>query len=183
MNDEKRSPNRASKTVETHHRKRAWISEAEQLDRLLAAAAKPDCDSETLHWLSWIFGNLRTPEAVSPLLHHLPASPPRTRAAILIALGAIGEPQGLAVLPAYLQDEDESLRRAALRALAARCPDKIDRKLLFADSKEYWSGNLDPQSPITTDQVSRMAETLKLSPEEIRQRYERLAAEFGLKLE
>lgn len=164
------------------HQQHAWAPAPEQLDRLIEAAARPDCDCETLYWLSGIFRNLRSPQALEPLLHHLSASPARTRKAIVKALGAIGDPRCLAVLTDLLNDADESVRVAALHGLAQTYPDEIDRKLLSRDhdAAERWG---DPQSPITADRITKAARVLNLPPEEIRQRYERLAERFGLKLE
>jgi hypothetical protein len=88
-----------------HHEDRIWRPDAEQLDRLLATAAKPDCDCETLRWLAYIFGGSRSMGAVEPLLEHLPNSPPATREAILSALGAIGDPKGIAATYDFLHDD------------------------------------------------------------------------------
>lgn len=161
----------------------SWKPEPEQLDRLLAAAARLDYDSEALRWLSQIFGNLRTVKSVAPLLHQLSTSPADTHAVILKALGAIGDPRGLAVVRDYLQDTDKSVRRAALSGLARTCQDEIDRKLLDEHffSEAEWA--LDPQSPITAKRISEAAKRLKRPSKEIRQRYKRLAERFGLKLE
>jgi GTPase SAR1 family protein len=163
------------------HGKQAWKPKPEHMKRLLAETARPECDSEALFWLSRIFRNLGTQEAVAPLLHHLPASPARTRVSILEALGAIAEPQGLEVARIYLTDSDESMRRTALKALAQTCEDKIDIKLLL-EGFEMWLGGLDPQSPITDDRVKEAAKRLKKSQKSIRQRYEKLAERFDLKL-
>ena len=160
----------------------SWGPERPQLDRLHAAAARPDCDHGALRWLSAIFGKLGTPQPVEDLLNHLPVSPPRTRAAILDALGAIGEPRGLATVRKYLQDADESVRRAALRGLAHTCQDDIDRKLL----DQYFSAAtlpLDPRSYISAARIAEAAKKLNRPAEKIRQRYEHLAERFGLKLE
>ncbi|WP_295437316.1 NACHT domain-containing protein [uncultured Thiodictyon sp.] len=169
-----------------NHGSCAWAPAPEQLDRLVEAAARPDCDCETLLWLSLIFRDLRSPQALEPLLHHLPASPACTRQAIVEALGAVGDPRGLAVLPDLLRDADESVRRVALAGLAQTCPDLIDRKLLNTFLGRFegvepveW----DPQSPITAERIAEAAKNLQLAPVEIRQRYERLAERFGLKLD
>ncbi|MBK1700137.1 NACHT domain-containing protein [Thiococcus pfennigii] len=170
--------------TDRRHADRAWRPDAAQLDRLLAAAASPDCDSEALFWLAKILGDIEADRAVTPLLAHLPNSPPRTQAAILVALGAIGDPLGLAALPDYLDHDDESVRRAALGGLAETCNDGIDRKLLSAWlTWEPWGLGLDPRSPITADRIAKAARQLERPPQEIRERYERLAMQFDLRLE
>nr|VFJ44260.1 MAG: PBS lyase HEAT-like repeat-containing protein [Candidatus Kentron sp. FW] len=89
------------------HEARVWHPDAQQQERLLAAAARPACDSETLRWLSGIFGQERMTRAVDILLARLPTSPPATRAAIAEALGEIGAPRALDALLTRLRDREE----------------------------------------------------------------------------
>lgn len=162
--------------------KNAWVPDPEQLNRLLEAVSRIDCDSETLRWLSMIFGELRITQAVTPLLSHLPLTPANTRKDILNTLGKIGDPQGLIAVHAHLQDEDETTRRAAMGALARNCEDETDRRLL---SRHFYTedGGLDPKSPITNGRIAAAAKFLNETEVEIRQRYEKLAEQFGLTLE
>jgi hypothetical protein len=169
---------------------RAWEPGARQIARLLAAVADPDLDSETLYFLSFTFGNLRTPQAVAPLLRRLPNSAPTTRRGIVHALGAIGVPKAIGALHTCLRDGDERVRRQAVAELAGTCQDKIDRELLMSqrgfelDARlgHEWHSGLDPQSPITAKRIAEAAKKLKRPNIEIRQRYKRLAEEFNLKL-
>lgn len=97
----------------------AWHPNPGQLERLLAAAGHPVCDSEALRWLCKIFQRERTPLALGALLSHLPGSPAETRLAIVQALGIIGNPRATAALLARLQDaqENQGVRQAAATAL------------------------------------------------------------------
>jgi hypothetical protein len=67
-------------------------------------------------------------------------------------------------------------------ALADTCADEIDRELHSQnlDALIPWLG---PESPIADDRIAKAAKQLKRPPQEIRERYERLAKQFGLKLE
>lgn len=158
-----------------------WHPSPAQMNELLAAVSRPDCDSETLRWLSSIFCAEPIAEAVVPLLSHIPTSPPNTLAVILKALGAIGDPEGIAVVRGYLRDKEESVRIGALSGLARTCEDEIDRKLLFPHFEHMFDA-LDPLSPITESRIAKAAKQLKMTEKEIRQRYQRLAALFDLTL-
>nr|VFJ69573.1 MAG: NACHT domain-containing protein [Candidatus Kentron sp. FW] len=95
---------------------RDWHPNSTEQARLIAAAAKPDCDSEALRWLSGIFGNERMADAVLPLLARLAGNhPANTRQAMVAALGAIGDPKAIDALVARLADtgEDTAVRQAA----------------------------------------------------------------------
>ncbi len=159
-----------------------WRPDCGQLARLVAAVMSPDCESETLYWLAHIFGYAKTGHAVVHLLTRLPESPPRTQAAILNALGAIGDQRGLNALHECLGSDDKFLRIAALDGLAQTCEDEIDRKLL-SHGRDGVNPLLDPRSPINAREIAIAAERLERSPQEIRERYERLARQFGLRLE
>ena len=96
-----------------------WHPDAAQLERLVEAASNPDCDSGTVLWLSFIFKKECTLQGVEALLLHLPGTPPKTRQAIVEALGEIGSLRATDTLLALLQDtqEDQEVRREAARAL------------------------------------------------------------------
>jgi hypothetical protein len=84
----------------------------------------------------------------------------------------------------HLRDDDESVRRIALRGLADTRDDEIDRKLLCENLEgSKWEPGWDPRSPIAADRITEAAHWLKRPRQEIRQRYERLAEAFGLTLE
>ena len=97
----------------------AWRPDVEQLERLLAVAANPACDSGTEHCLSFIFKEGRTPLAIDTLLLYLPKTPPKIRLAIVEALSEIGDNRATDALLARLQDaqENQELRQAAAIAL------------------------------------------------------------------
>nr|VFJ69689.1 MAG: PBS lyase HEAT-like repeat-containing protein [Candidatus Kentron sp. FW] len=119
---------------------RAWHPDAGQQERLLAAAARPDCSGKALYWLIRIFGRERMTRAVEILLAHLPTSPPITRTAIATALGEIGDARALDALLARLRDreEDDGVRGQAAIALGeiggARALDALLARL--RDGKE-----------------------------------------------
>ena len=97
------------------------------------------------------------------------------------ALGRLQDLRAVKPLMAKL-DDNLDIRSEALGALANICRDEIDQKLL---SKEIdidypW---LDPKESITEKRVAEAVSKLKLTQEEVRQRYEDLAREFNLKLE
>ncbi|MCI5151101.1 MAG: HEAT repeat domain-containing protein [Candidatus Electrothrix sp. MAN1_4] len=91
----------------------------QQLEQLLAVAAKPNYDSEALFWLSGIFEREKSLEAVDILLSHLPTSPTRTKQAIIEALGNIGDNRATDALITHLQDaeEEQEIRQEAAAAL------------------------------------------------------------------
>ena len=101
------------------HEGQAWHPNSQQLHQLLTIAGKPDCDSEALRFLSWIFKTERTVQALDSLLLHLPNSPLETRQDIVQALGAISDSRATDTLLAQLQDtqDDSAVRQAAAEAL------------------------------------------------------------------
>jgi len=163
---------------------RAWTPEPAQLERLIAAAARRDCDNESLFSLSAIFATLHSPKAFTALLPRLPTSPKRIQRAILIALRAIDETPGLTAVLGCLENTDGHVPLASLELLAQTCVERIDRKLFFDYLKDASQEEaIDPQRPITADRIAKAAEQFSRPPEEVRQRYERLAKRFGLKME
>ena len=101
-----------------------WRPTPAQRDQLVAAATRPDCDSEALMCLSWIFRNERIVEAAAPLSTHLSGNqPPDTRHAIIEALGRIGDASAGPALLARLRDRQE---RPDVRAGTALALARID---------------------------------------------------------
>ncbi|VFM98043.1 MAG: NACHT domain-containing protein [Candidatus Kentron sp. G] len=196
-------------------RERAWHPTPIQQEQLIAAVTRPDCDSNALLFLSWIFGNERVTEAVVPLLARLGEDYPdhtcvaivealgeigdlgavealmarlqdteedtSVRCAAARALGKIGTEPARAVLGDYLKDPNETLRCATLGGLAQGREDETDRKLLSRDLHRFgpW---LDPAVPIDAARIEEAARELEKPPEELRRRYQGLAARFGLTL-
>ena len=82
-----------------------------------------------------------------------------------------------------MSDKNAEMRTAALAALAILCEYETDRKLLTKelDGESSW---FDPQKPIEKKMIERAAKKLvEIPEEEVRQRYERLAKKYHLKLE
>ncbi|MDD5392699.1 MAG: HEAT repeat domain-containing protein [Thiothrix sp.] len=113
----------------------SWHPSPEQLSQLLAATANPNCDSETVRWLTEIFKNEHTVQAVDALLLHLPRVLNNTRNAIVGALVAIGDARAVDALLERLQDqqEDKELRGKVVGALGqigdARAVDALLERL------------------------------------------------------
>ena len=97
------------------------------------------------------------------------------------ALGNLHNFQAVNPLTAKLGDEDPDVRSEVLGALVKICRAQVvDRRLL---SNSFIYGNwVAPKEPITEERVAKAASKLKLTPEEVRQRYEDLARVFNLTL-
>nr|VFK10286.1 MAG: HEAT repeat-containing protein [Candidatus Kentron sp. LPFa] len=102
------------------------------------------------------------------------------RQAAAEALGEIGTEPVLDALRTALRDPVEAVRRAALGGLA-QGEDETDHRLLSQDLDRLapW---LDPARPIDAARMEEATRRLDKTPEEIRRRYEALAARFGLTL-
>jgi hypothetical protein len=162
------------------HGENAWHPNQQQLTTLLLAAEDPDCDCESIFWLSWIFAKERTFEATDSLLMHLPNSPARTTEAVAEALGKIGSEKALNELTKYLTNHDQIKRRAVLGGLAQTWTDKTDTKLMSKQFMEFgfW---LDPLAPISIKRIKKAAKQLKIPEDEVRQRYATLFERFGIR--
>jgi HEAT repeat protein len=82
-----------------------------------------------------------------------------------------------------MSDKNAEMRSAALAALAILCEYETDRKLLTKelDGKSSW---FDPQKPIDKEMIEKAAKKFVEIPEaEVRQRYERLAKKYHLRLD
>ncbi|MCP4700167.1 MAG: NACHT domain-containing protein [Gammaproteobacteria bacterium] len=192
------------------HEEHSWHPTPEELEHLLTVIANPGCDSQAVYWLSRILGREGVVQAVDALLLHLSSPVAGTRIGVVQALGQIGDARAFESLLARLEDEDgrvqlaaaqalikigdargidalksclrnknEGLRRAALGGLAQTCNKPIERKLLGEYLGEF-PVFLDPQAPISESRIAEAAKKLRKPAAEIRQRYEVLAARFGL---
>ena len=96
------------------------------------------------------------------------------------ALDALGEPKGTAARTAFLAVASSDARRIAVRSYS-RQRDNADQRLLSRDldAANPW---LDPQEPVTEAQVTNASGQLNLTPEQVRLRYEAMAADLNLKL-
>jgi len=95
------------------------------------------------------------------------------------ALGEIKDSRAIEPLIAKLDDDDFLVRSEALGALAKICRDEVEQKLLSKYYPYFW---LDPKKPITEERLTKAASKLKLTPDEVRQRYEDFARAFNLTL-
>ena len=84
-----------------------WHPSPQQMEQLLVIAAKPNCDSDTIIWLSKIFGEEKSFQAVDILLSHLPTRPTFTKRAIIEALGNIGDDRVTYSLINAIEDAEE----------------------------------------------------------------------------
>jgi len=125
-------------------------------------------------------GDIQDSDAVEPLIAKLDDNDWNMRKAVIRALGNIQDSRAVEPLIAKLYDEYSDVRSEALGALAKICRDEVDQKLI----SEYFSnfGWFDPKEPINEERVAKAASKLKLTQEEVRQRYEDLARAFHLTL-
>jgi hypothetical protein len=96
-------------------------------------------------------------------------------------LGNIKETKAVDVIIPKLNDQISNIRGTALTALLKICEDTTDLELFRGDFVERWS-DIDPQEPINEERVKKAAKALKKNETEVRQRYERLAEKYKLKL-
>jgi HEAT repeat protein len=187
-------------------------ADVETVVRVLDKISLGQTETETRCSLIAILGNSRDPLALNPLLGQLNDSDKKVRYAAIEALGMLGDVRVVEPLLKQLDDTEEQIcisaaialsnlnntrsfaalhellknasprkRQAAVDGLA-RKRDKTDRQLLSRDidASKPW---LDPQEPITAARVAKAARELKLSEEEVRLRYQALAADFLLQLD
>ncbi len=171
-----------------HERKPVWRPNADELDHLagLLPGDSPSSltDTETLYWLAAIAVSTRSPTCVPGLLTLLDHEYERLRNVAINALGEIGDPRAVEPLTTLLNHQFIDTRRATLGALVATRRDGLDDlnvKLLtqYDDGADPW---LDPREPIDDDRVQEASDRLELPPDEVRRRYEALAADFHLTL-
>lgn len=125
-------------------------------------------------------GAIESETAVEPLIKHLEDKDPDVRNAVARALGVIKSEKGVEPLIKRLKDKDPDVRQYALSGLAQGL-EEIDRKLLSHDLDGI-DPFLDTCEPIN-DTIAKMAASkFELTVEDIKVRYETLAARFGLRL-
>ena len=128
--------------------------------------------------------NIKDYRAVELLLTELDDDDWLVRKIAIGVLGNIKDSRAVEPLIVKLDDDNFDVRCEALGALAKICRDEVDQKLL---SKNFGVGAslfcwLNPKDPITEERVAEAAAKLKLTPKEVRQRYENLAQKFNLTL-
>ncbi len=143
--------------------------------------AKTESEAETRHHLVLILGNSRDPQVIKPLLQQLGNADERVCLAAAFALGHLNDARGFAALCELLKDASPYKRRVAVMVLARKRA-KTDIQLLSCDVSGSGLG-LDPQEPITAARVAEAARKLELSEEEVRSRYQALAADLPLQLD
>jgi HEAT repeat protein len=151
------------------------IGDARAVDGLLACLAAKKEDQQVRHAAAAALGQIGDARAVDGLLACLAAKKEdqQVRHAAAAALGQIGGKKPIAALRRLLDHRDLDERTLGLAGLSQTCKDPLDRALL-----PYRF--LDPKAPVTEERIEEAARWLGLSQEEVRQRYELLAKQFGL---
>jgi hypothetical protein len=159
-----------------------WVPEPSQTPPLLHYLSDPANDKNALRWIVDIMGKGRVREAIRPCLSLIRFPKLGLQGIVCTALGEIGDAEAIAALRTLLQFPDDEVRRDALGALAQQRKERLDLFLLSRDVDGHpaW---IDVLTPITLQRVDDASRKLNLSETEIRQRYEKLELEFGLKLE
>lgn len=98
-----------------------------------------------------------------------------------VVVGYTKDPRAVEPLIAKLENENWMVRTTVLGTLAKICKNETGREL-FSRDVDGWEPWLDPQDPIDEERVVYAAKRLRLSEEEIRRRYEKLAEKYKLKL-
>ena len=139
-----------------------------------------DQDSQICMAVIEALGRMGDKQAVAPLLAKLDDQDVDIGAAAAATLQALGEPKGSEVLNRFLASDDIESRQGAVRALAQQ-KEFSDKRILSLDldGNDPW---LDPKVPVIDDQVASIASRLRLSPEQVRSRFEAMAGELNLKL-
>ncbi|UCH98646.1 MAG: HEAT repeat domain-containing protein [Candidatus Aminicenantes bacterium] len=151
------------------------------MKKLISFISNPNADIEAVYYSIRILGRTKNPLLVDALIVRLDDARGRVSFGAINALGSIGDPRAVDPLIKKLDDENDDVRRAALGALAEIREDKTDQKLLSrdVDAIDPW---LDPQEPIEEGMIKKAAKKLEMNEYDVRQRYERLAEKYKLKL-
>lgn len=120
--------------------------------------------------------------ALDPLTRAMEDPEPSVVMAVARALGKFRDGKSRQALGKALKLSSQLARSEALAALVRTERDKIDQKILSLDldAQHPW---MDPLEPIRLPRIQVAASELELPPDEVRQRYESLADEYGLILE
>ena len=156
----------------------AWQPSVKEMEQIISSVGDAQFDSEAARYLTWILDRERDERAVDALIFRL--GDINVRATAVSALGQIGNQTAINALIPYLEDDDSEVRRVVLSTLASTLEDETERILLsrHLDNQPY----LDPREEIDEQRVRKASESLKLSTEEIRYRYEMIARKFPLRL-
>jgi len=152
----------------------------EILAQILDILSIPNFDRKATVNLILILGDANYSQAVKYLISKLDDDDLEVKRAAIESVGKLRNSRAIGPLTAKLDDDDSEIRSNALGALANICRDELDQQLLskYVHNLDWF----DPKEPITEERVAIMASILKLTPEEVRQRYEDLARAFNLTL-
>jgi HEAT repeat protein len=125
-------------------------------------------------------GQLGDKQSVAPLMSKFDVEDVNIGTAIAAALHALRQPEGIVFLTRFLASEKIEVRRAAVRSYAQH-KDILDQRLLSQDLDAFgpW---LDSGEPITEARVIKASAVLNTTLEQVRSRYESIAADLSLKL-
>ena len=164
---------------------RAWganvlghIKDIATVEPLMAALG--DEYSLVRWWAAEALGELGQAQAVGPLAALIDRDP-ENASYPAVALVKLGQP-GIEALRARLASSEPKVRIAALAGLARTCADETDGKLLAESFEGAGYKAIDPQKEIDDSRIQEASVKLGLSPQEVLERYSKLAKQFGLKL-
>jgi hypothetical protein len=160
------------------NREKVWIPGQNELVKLISFISNPNADIEATYWSIKI---LDEPQSVNAIISKLDNQNDNVRKNAIEVLARLNDSYAIEPLIATLDDYNDGVRRAALGALAKICEDETEQELLSSHlNADYpW---LDPQEPIDEERVKKASIVLEMSQDEVRQRYERLAEKYKLKL-
>ncbi|MBC1222493.1 HEAT repeat domain-containing protein [Nostoc sp. UCD121] len=155
------------------------IKDARAVEPLIAKLNHVDSDVQQA--VAGALGKINDPRVLEPLIAKLNNADSEVQQAVEAALVQLGDTQTIQKLLNRLSSENQNTRVITLRALSWICQDKIDRELLSRDVDAF-NPFLDPQEEINEERVNYAAAQLDISIEEVRMRYQKLAQQFGLRL-
>ena len=154
------------------------INSEKAVEPLIACLKDKDADVRSA--VAQALGAIKSEKAVEQLIARLKDENADVQSSVAHALGAINSEKAVEPLIARLKDKNADVRRDALNGLAQDL-EKIDRKLLSRDLDGIVPF-LDPREPINDAFAKRAASKFELTVEDVRKRFETLAARFGLRL-
>ncbi|MCP5140754.1 MAG: NACHT domain-containing protein [Gammaproteobacteria bacterium] len=172
------------------YRKPGWRPESADTARLLGLVRRWAADPEVVYWALNVIPVVPDEQTAAELSSWVFSSETRPQQA---AIGLFAESDGEAVLKALrlgLEDSRSRTRSACLGAVAWKASlDETSRRLLAPNFYPYdlkygfgFFSWIDPDELIDDDRVNDAAEKLEVSVEEVRQRYQDLAPNLGLRL-
>jgi hypothetical protein len=171
------------------------VAVTERLTRLLTGSVSlAHASAWALHEIAWWWQHFRKLnreiippvmlKPVLPVLHNLDLdTDPGVLANILSVVGWLNYTEATELVISTLNHKDNEVRQSAIGALSRLrgTIDETDRILLSEDLDDI-DPYLDPREPVTMERVEAASETLNISVDETRSRYESLAPTFHLTL-